>query len=62
MQPGFQVLDCICKLQINGIASYNVSAEKTSINLNMLVNRSIVSIIFLYIAFSWCNKIFLYYS
>ena len=24
MQPGFQVLYCICKLQINGIACYYV--------------------------------------
>ena len=45
MQPGFQVLYCICKLQINGIARYYVSGEETSINLNtcMLVNRSIVA-------------------
>ena len=41
MQPGFQVLYCICKLQINGIARYYVSGEETSINLNMLVNQSI---------------------
>ena len=41
MKPGFQVLCCICKLQINGIARYYVSGEETSINLNMLVNRSI---------------------
>ena len=44
MQPGFQVLYCICKLQINGIARYYVSGEDTSINLNMLVNRPIVPI------------------
>ena len=44
MQPGFQVLYCICKLQINGIACYYVSGEETSINLNMLVNRSIGSL------------------
>ena len=31
----------IRKLQINGIARYYVSGEETSINLNMLVNRSI---------------------
>ena len=42
MQPGFQVLYCICKLQINGIAQYYVSGEETSINLNMLVNWFIV--------------------
>ena len=41
MQPGFQVLYCIVKLQINGIACYYVSGEETSINLNMLENRSI---------------------
>ena len=34
MQTGFQVLHCICKLQINGIARYYVSGGKTSINLN----------------------------
>ena len=44
MQPGFQVLFCICKLQINGIACYYVSGEETHINLNMLVNRSLVHI------------------
>ena len=41
MQPGFQALYCIRKLQINGIAHYYVLGEETSINLNMLVNRSI---------------------
>ena len=40
MQPGFQVLYCICKLPINGIARYYVSGEETSIDLNMLVNQS----------------------
>ena len=43
MQPGSQVLYCICKLQINGIARYYVSREETFINLNMIVNRSIVN-------------------
>ena len=28
MQPGFQVLYCICKLQINGIACYYVSGGR----------------------------------
>ena len=41
MQPGFQVLYCICKLKINGIAHYYVSGEETSINLNILVKRSV---------------------
>ena len=44
MQPGYQVLYCICKLQITGVARCYVSGEETSINLNMLVNWSITLI------------------
>ena len=39
MQPGFQVLYYICKLQINGIARYYVSGEENIHELEYVSNR-----------------------
>ena len=44
MQPGFQVLYCICKLQINGIARYMSRGKKHKKKMNMLVTGQFMGV------------------
>ena len=43
-QNEFQLLKCVCEEQVNEINRYYPRREEMSINLNTLVNRSILSI------------------